>query len=395
MTPTFSPAAGTYSSTQAVTISTLTSGASIRYTTDGSNPTASSTLYSTPVNVSASMTLKAIGIKSGLANSAIGAAAYTIQVATPTFTPGPGTYNSTQSVTILTATSGASIRYTTDGSTPTIASTLYTAPITVSATTTLRAIGIKTGLANSAVASSAYVIEVITTINNSVVGTGQNQFEYSGVGWASGASTGAYLNDEHYSATTNNFYQVDFTGTKIQVYSQKYSSSGVAAYSIDGGPEINVDHYNATLLLNTLVYTSTPLTQGSHTLKVRVTGTKNASSSSYWIVADRAVITSGSSGGGGGGRMDMTATVYSDEKKEFAGNLIYPNPGTGKFSLKSDQKIQSIEVYGLVDGKTLTIKSDNAEGISELNISNFADGVYLLKLYDGERYFFRRIIKQN
>nr|WP_223187738.1 chitobiase/beta-hexosaminidase C-terminal domain-containing protein [Streptomyces sp. CBMA29] len=77
-TPTFSPAGGTFSSAQSVTISDATSGASIRYTLDGSTPTASSALYSAPLTISASTTVKAIGIKSGSTNSAVATASYTI-----------------------------------------------------------------------------------------------------------------------------------------------------------------------------------------------------------------------------------------------------------------------------------------------------------------------------
>lgn len=117
----------------------------------------------------------------------------------------------------------------------------------------------------------------VTTLNNTQTGTALNQFEYVGAGWASGSSAGAYLNDEHYSATTNAFYQLDFTGSQIDVYAQKFNSQGIAAYSIDGGAETAIDHYNPTLILNTLVYTSPTLTNGPHTLKVRVTGTKNPS----------------------------------------------------------------------------------------------------------------------
>ena len=70
--PTFSPAAGTYSSAQNVTISTTTSGASIRYTTDGTTPTSSTgTVYSGAVNVASSLTLKAIAYKSGSTDSSV------------------------------------------------------------------------------------------------------------------------------------------------------------------------------------------------------------------------------------------------------------------------------------------------------------------------------------
>lgn len=80
--------------------------------------------------------------------------------AAPTFSPAPGTYSSAQKVTLSDSTPGASIYYTTDGSTPTASSTLFSAssPITVSATTTIQAIAVASGYTNSAVASGAYTI---------------------------------------------------------------------------------------------------------------------------------------------------------------------------------------------------------------------------------------------
>ncbi|MDX8033225.1 chitobiase/beta-hexosaminidase C-terminal domain-containing protein [Lentzea sp. BCCO 10_0856] len=159
-TPTFSPPGGTYATAQTVTISTATSGATIRYTTDGSTPTGSSLLYSGPISVPSNRTINAIGIKSGQANSSVGSASYVIgtPVATPTFSPPGGAYTSAQTVTISTATSGATIRYTVDGSTPTASSPLYSGPISVPTSRTVSAIGIKSGLANSAVASATYTI---------------------------------------------------------------------------------------------------------------------------------------------------------------------------------------------------------------------------------------------
>jgi len=160
-TPTFSPAAGTYSSAQTVSISDATSGATIYYTTDGSTPTTASTSYSGPITVSATETLKAIAAETGNTNSSVATATYTIQsqqTATPTFSPGAGSYSSAQTVTISDPTSGASIYYTTDGSTPTTASTPYSGPITVSATKTLKAIAAAAGFANSNVATAAYTI---------------------------------------------------------------------------------------------------------------------------------------------------------------------------------------------------------------------------------------------
>ena len=159
-TPTFSVPAGTYPSAQTVTISDATAGATIYYTTNGTTPTTSSAVYSAPITVSSTETLEAIAVETGYTNSAVASAAYTISTtaATPTFSVPAGTYPSAQTVTISDATAGATIYYTTNGTTPTTASAVYSAPITVSSTETLEAIAVKTGYSNSAVASAAYTI---------------------------------------------------------------------------------------------------------------------------------------------------------------------------------------------------------------------------------------------
>ncbi|HYG74310.1 MAG TPA: chitobiase/beta-hexosaminidase C-terminal domain-containing protein, partial [Planctomycetota bacterium] len=77
-------------------------------------------------------------------------------VATPTFTPNGGTFDNAVSVTIACATTGATIHYTTDGSTPTTASPVYSAALSLSATTTLKALAVKSGMADSTVASATF-----------------------------------------------------------------------------------------------------------------------------------------------------------------------------------------------------------------------------------------------
>lgn len=76
--PTFSPPGGTYSAAQTVTIGSATSGATIRYTVDGSTPTASSPQYTAPISVPNSRTVNAIALKSGSTTSAVSSATYTI-----------------------------------------------------------------------------------------------------------------------------------------------------------------------------------------------------------------------------------------------------------------------------------------------------------------------------
>jgi hypothetical protein len=129
------------------------------YTLDGSTPTTVSTLYTGPVSVAASGTLKAIAAKGDMDISAVMSAAYTLTVSTPTANPAAGTYSTAQSVTLSTATPGASIYYTLDGSTPTTASTLYAAAINIAATTTVKAIAAKGTMTNSLVLTAAYTIQ--------------------------------------------------------------------------------------------------------------------------------------------------------------------------------------------------------------------------------------------
>jgi len=88
-------------------------------------------------------------------------------VATPTFTPEAGTYYEEQTVTITCATEGATIHYTIDGTNPTEESPVYGDPLTISETTTVKAIAMKEGYDDSAIAEATYTIqtEVVNIFN--------------------------------------------------------------------------------------------------------------------------------------------------------------------------------------------------------------------------------------
>jgi nucleoid-associated protein YgaU len=161
--PAFTPAEGVYPDAQSVTLATSTEGAEIRYTTDGTAPTATTgTVYSTAIAVSSTTTIRAIAAKTGWGDSPVVSATFTIsgRVADVQFDPPAGSYDTSASVTLRTSTEGAQIYYTTDGSKPTAAAgILYAGPISVTATQTIQAVGVKQSMGDSTVTRAEYTIK--------------------------------------------------------------------------------------------------------------------------------------------------------------------------------------------------------------------------------------------
>jgi len=161
-TPVFNPAGGTYTASQSVTITCSTAGSTIRYTLNGSEPTSSSTVYSGAIMVASTTTVKAKAFLSGMNDSQTATSTYTINksdtVATPVFSVAEGTYYGNIDVALTCATNNATIRYTTDGTTPVSTSKIYTGVIAVTATTTIKAYATASNMKDSAVASAKYTI---------------------------------------------------------------------------------------------------------------------------------------------------------------------------------------------------------------------------------------------
>ncbi len=162
-TPVFEPLGSTYYSTQSVTINSATAGAIIKYTLDGSRPSAENgIIYSGPFKVTNSLKALAIAYKDCMETSELAVAVYTIekpqgQAAKPTVTPAGGIYDSTQSVALSCATAGASIIYTLDGSSPSsVNGKIYTAPFNIVKSCVLKAIAVKAGMRDSEALSVDY-----------------------------------------------------------------------------------------------------------------------------------------------------------------------------------------------------------------------------------------------
>lgn len=156
----YSITSGTYDTDRNVVVTDETPGATIHYTVDGNEPTTSDPTVASggTIVVDRSLTLKAKAFKSGMPVSLTASAVYTMKVGTPATTPGGGIYTSAQSVTITTVTPGTTLHYTTDGSEPTAASTVYSGPVPIASQTTLKAIGVKADWTTSNVRTSTYTL---------------------------------------------------------------------------------------------------------------------------------------------------------------------------------------------------------------------------------------------
>ncbi|MBQ0003237.1 MAG: chitobiase/beta-hexosaminidase C-terminal domain-containing protein [Treponema sp.] len=235
-----------------ITISCETEGAAIYYTTDGTDPTTSSTQYTGPVEITADTTIKAIAVKAGMNNSSVETISYVLKtysvlyslnghgsttpepvynkykgdkitlpqaltddsyffeswtdgindykpedeytvkdnvlikanwiaknkVAKPIFDEKNTVVNKGDSVTLSCTTEGATIYYTTDGNAPTSLSTQYTGPIEITADTTIKAIAVKDGMADSDIAEITYLIKVyVITFNQGGHGKNPNMIK--------------------------------------------------------------------------------------------------------------------------------------------------------------------------------------------------------------------------
>lgn len=166
--PQANPPGGNFYNTVDVTFTVPNAtGATVYYTTDGSTPTTSSP-QATPgtavtINQGADFTLKAIAVKSGYTQSDPAQWSFTHQnmpvTKTPTANPPGKTFSTLDpdfTVALSDAESGAVIHYTTDGSTPDSTSPVYSAPIAVTTTMTIKAIATKAGQLASPVMSETY-----------------------------------------------------------------------------------------------------------------------------------------------------------------------------------------------------------------------------------------------
>ena len=352
--PTFNPAAGTFTTSTSVTISTSTGGATIRYTTNGTTPSSTvGTVYSSPVSLTATATLQAIAYETGDVNSSVSSGVYTIQCAAPTFTPAAGTFTTSTSVTISTSTGGATIRYTTNGTTPSsTVGTIYSSAVSITATSTLQAIAYETGLTNSAVTSGVYTIQCAAPSFNPAAGT--------------------------YTSAT-----VTIT-TATSGASIRYTTNGTTPSSTVGTVYSSPVAISATETLQAIAYktglTNSAVTSGVYTMYIGTTtsgGTNTAITANEMrgtrfqagsaITINHIALDIGTSVSG-----NIQCAIYSDSSSVpstlLKGTNALNNPGTGwqTFTLTSSQALTSGTYYWLLfwSAANYSVQNTTASGSS-------------------------------
>jgi formylglycine-generating enzyme required for sulfatase activity len=177
-------------------------------------------------------------------------------VATPVISPAGGTFTSAQSVTISGTTAGADIYYTIDGSIPSASSTKYTGAITVSSTTTIKAIAIKSGMTDSDIATSAYTISAqpggatLTLDLGGGVKLEMVKINAAGKSFQMGSPTNEYERNSnegpvHTVSFTKDYYIGKYEITQAQ-WLKIYGSWPGSAPSLDYGVGDNYPAYNVS-----------------------------------------------------------------------------------------------------------------------------------------------------
>jgi hypothetical protein len=360
--PVFTPAAGSYATSQQVTLTDATSGATIYYTTNGAIPTAASTRYTGAIPVSATETIQAVAVVSGYAPSSVASAAYTIMTpaAAPTFSPASGIYSSPQSVTIADTIPGAIIYYTTNGSIPTASSTKYTGAITVNAAATLEAIAIASGYTQSAATSAVYTINAAAS--GCPTGSGSCSDNFTGSSgtplsaynpkWVSAAGTGAIYTTGadsaeiagvnyaayYYSGSVSDTSQITAAPSSTTISYEKLAcvrvSSGIPGYCVGFNAASN-GNYTACYVMKNFRYLGygscgTVSATVSHTLRLVASGTSTVTLSIYLDGVLKGTVTDSSSpltvAGPGFGLIgdgtpaDSAVTEWQDYTVELAAN---------------------------------------------------------------------------
>ena len=132
-----------------------------------------------------------------------------------------------------------------------------------------------------------------TTIQDTAIGTGLGQVQYTGASWThcGGCSVATDDSSYYYGFTVGDSYTLRFTGTQVQVYAPTDAAGGIANVTVDGTAAGTVDFHTTGTPANGLRWTSAQLASANHTVVFTIGSATN--SGSHVVLLDKAVVTSG------------------------------------------------------------------------------------------------------
>jgi hypothetical protein len=264
-TPVFSQGAGTYTATQTVSISDTTSGSTIYYTTNGTTPTTSSSVYSSPITVSSTETLEAIATASGYTASPVATAAYTISVPT---NPLPAISGLSPA---FISSGGTAFTLTVNGSGFISGSTIYWGTSALP-TTYVSANQLTAQVPATDIATGGTTV-AITVLNTTAAGGTSNSFQFE-VNSPSGATT-----EPTFSSTTATVTAGSTTSYSVTLPSG-VSNVSVACLNLPIGATCS---YSSTTNMVTII-TSSTTPKGVYQVTIVFTGTVSGAASGFILL---------------------------------------------------------------------------------------------------------------
>jgi hypothetical protein len=143
----------------------------------------------------------------------------------------------------------------------------------------------------------------------------------SNVGWAADD----YAGTESFANTSGATMSIDFTGSAVRLIGPKGPNGGIADISIDGTEVSSVDTYAASKQYSQVLFADTTLGSGSHTLGVRVTGTKDSVSTDAVVSVDAVDLHAADQRASGGGTLTFN-DITTMQPGRYTVQIAYVNP---------------------------------------------------------------------
>jgi O-glycosyl hydrolase len=204
-----------------------------------------------------------------------------------------------------------------------------------------------------------------TQVDESVTGTGLSQFSYAGSGWqhCSGSACGdpqdLYDSTTSWDGQAGDAVTFRFSGVQARLYGVVDTNEGIGDVSVDGGHSTEIDFYAHSRAGDALVWQSQLLSSGTHTITLRVSGTRNPQSSGNLIAPDRAEVRPQPEPSAGGlVTSDITGTIRSNftgqAGMEFStGSSPVTVTALGRADLPGDSQAHTVSLYRASDGSLI------------------------------------------